>query len=124
MAITTGKCADKHCAICGTPPALPPASVLDEIRAEREYQVRKWGTDADLHVNTPMDFVGYIAHHSSRWFGGGFRPYSRETLQAFRKQMVKVAALALAAIEHADAILNGEVTRTDVIDYGEAADRD
>lgn len=93
-----------------------PRNILDEIEIERAHQVEKWGTDADLHVNTPMDFVGYIAHHSSRWFGGGFRPYSRQTLQAFRKQMIKVGALALAAIEHVDAILEGTVNRPDVLD--------
>ena len=93
-----------------------PRNILDEIESEREYQKGKWGTENDLHVNTPMDFVGYIAHHSSRWFGGGFRPYSRQTLQAFRKQMIKVGALALAAIEHVDAILEGHVDRPDVLD--------
>ena len=91
-------------------------NILEEIAAEREYQVEKWGVEADLKVNTPMDFVGYIAFHSSRWFGGGFRPYSRETLRTFRKQMVKVAALAVAAIEHADAILEGGVERADVLE--------
>lgn len=95
-------------------------TVLDEIQAERQYQVEKWGRDADLKVNTPMDFVGYIAFHSSRWFGGGFRPYSRQTLEAFRRQMVKVGALALAAIEHVDAILEGAVDRPDVLDERKA----
>lgn len=93
-----------------------PRNILDEIEAERTYQTEKWGTDADLKVNTPMDFVGYIANHSSRWFGGGFRPYSRETLQAFRRQMIKVGALAVAAIEHVDAILDGSVDRPDVLE--------
>ena len=98
--------------------------ILDEIGHEREYQVQKWGEHADLHVNTPMDFVGYIAFHSGRWFGGGFRPYTRETLEAFRTQMVKVAALAVAAIQSVDAILAGDVHRPDVVDYGTgAADR-
>lgn len=90
-------------------------TVYDEIKAEREYQLEKWGSDADLLTNTPMDFVGYIAMHSSRWFGGGFRPYPREVLQVFRKQMIKVATLAVAAIEHVDAILSGEVSRPDVL---------
>lgn len=90
-------------------------NILKEIANEREYQVKVWGEEADLKVNTPMDFVGYIAFHSSRWFDGGFRPYPRETLQSFRKQMVKVAALALAAIQHADAILENKIEREDVL---------
>lgn len=93
-----------------------PRNILDEIEKERSYQTEKWGMDADLRINTPMDFVGYIAHHSSRWFGGGFRPYSQQTLQAFRRQMIKVGALAVAAIEHVDAILEGTVVRPDVLD--------
>lgn len=90
--------------------------VVKEIVAEREYQVKKWGDTNDLYVNTPMDFVGYIANHSTRWFGGGFRPYSREVLENYRKQMIKTAALAVAAIEHTDAILSGVVDRPDVLD--------
>lgn len=90
-------------------------TALDEIASEREYQVLKWGTDVDKTVNTPMDFVGYIAHHSTRWFNGGFRPYDRETLENYRQQMVKVGALAVAAIDSVDAILDKEVVRNDVL---------
>lgn len=88
---------------------------LELIRKEREYQVAKWGTDADDKINRPMDFVGYISHHSSRWFNGGFAPYDRETLQAFVIQMVKVAALAIAAIEATNKVLEGLNTREDVL---------
>jgi hypothetical protein len=55
--------------------------IFAEIEAERQYQTNKWGTDADTNVNTPMDFVGYIAHYSTRWLTGGFRPYSRSALE-------------------------------------------
>lgn len=89
---------------------------IDDIKNEREYQVNKWGTRADLEVNQPNDFVAYIAHHSTRWFKGGFAPYSRDTLEDFRAQMVKVAALAVAAIESVDAIIAGKVNRPDVYD--------
>lgn len=89
--------------------------ILAAITHEREYQKDKWGVDADLKINTPMDFVGYIAHHSTRWFNGGFRPYTAETLTDFRKEMIKVATLAVAAVEATDSILSGEVTRPDVL---------
>lgn len=89
--------------------------IVGQIKAERDYQVSRWGTEADLKVNTPMDFVGYIAAYATRWFGGGFRPYAKETLVSFRLHMIKVATLALAAIEHVDAILDGEVSRPDVL---------
>lgn len=77
-------------------------SVYDEIRAEREYQVNKWGTDADDTVNTPNDWVAYISHHASRWFKGGFLPYTGGNVEDFRTQMVKTAALAVAAVESLD----------------------
>jgi hypothetical protein len=89
--------------------------ILNEIAEERNYQIERWGKDADLKINTPMDFVGYMSHHSTRWFTGGFRPYRREELENFRKEMVKVGALALAAIEYADGILDGTNNRTDVL---------
>jgi hypothetical protein len=89
--------------------------ILKEIETERQYQKDKWGSDVDLRINTPMDFVGYIAYHSGRWFDGGFRPYPQATLEAFRKQMIKVATLAVAAIEHVDAILANQVDRPDVL---------
>ena len=88
---------------------------INDIENERDYQLTKWGPRADLEINRPNDFVAYIAHHSTRWFKGGFSPYSRETLEDFRQQMVKVAALAVAAIESVDAILAGDVNRPDVL---------
>lgn len=78
------------------------ADIYEEIRKEREYQIAKWGNDKDDELNNPNDWVAYITHHSSRWFPGGFRPYDRETLEVFRKQMIKVATLAVAAIESHD----------------------
>ena len=89
--------------------------IYEDIKNEREYQVLKWGRDADLNINRPMDFVGYIANHSTRWFNGGFAPYNRDTLENYRQQMIKVAALAVAAIESVDSILNGDVERKDVL---------
>jgi hypothetical protein len=77
-------------------------NIYDEIKNEREYQNDKWGTKADLEVNTPNDFCAYIAHHSTRWFKGGFVPYDSETVDNFRTQMIKTAALAIAAIEALD----------------------
>lgn len=77
-------------------------SIIEEIVAERLYQDEKWGHEADDKKNTPNDWVAYIGHHASRWFKGGFLPYSEDTVEAFRTQMVKVAALAVAAIESID----------------------
>lgn len=76
-------------------------TIFAEVDAERQYQETKWGNDNDDKANLE-DWVSWISHHSSRWFPGGFRPHTKETRTAFRKQMVKVAALAVAAIEAID----------------------
>ncbi len=79
------------------------------IHEERKYQADRWadGTEDGLDKidddkNEATDFVAHIAHHSSRWFPGGFPPYGRGVLADFKAQMVKVAALAFAAYKWAD----------------------
>lgn len=79
-----------------------PESILDEIKTEREYQVTRWGNAADDTKNTPNDFVTYISHHATRWFNGGFAPYGKTAMDIYRKQMIKTATLAIAAIESLD----------------------
>jgi hypothetical protein len=76
--------------------------ILKEIAAEREYQEGKWGNTADDILNLPNDYVSYISAYSTRWFPGGYLPYSPETVDAFRKSMIKTAALAVAAVESLD----------------------
>lgn len=77
--------------------------VLAEVSAERDYQDEKFGgPSVDDRENGYMEWVTYIAHFSTRWFGGGFPPFSAETDSAFRRAMIKVAALAVAAIEQYD----------------------
>jgi len=78
------------------------SAIFAEVEAERARQDVRWGTDVDDARNTPNDWVAYIAHHSTRWFKGGFTPYQPQVVDTFRAQMVKVAALAVAAIESLD----------------------
>lgn len=77
-------------------------NVIEAVAKEREYQVARWGLEADDTLNTPNDFVSYITRYSSRWFPGGFAPYTTETVNDFRESMVKVATLAIAAVESVD----------------------
>lgn len=77
-------------------------AILKEISDERERQIKRWGNDTDDTKNEPNDWVAYIAHHSTRWFNGGFAPYDAATVATFRKQMMKVATLAVSAIESLD----------------------
>lgn len=76
--------------------------ILNEIDKEREYQEGKWGNNADDTVNTPNDFVSYVAAYSTKWFPGGFMPYNPKTTDDFRTSMIKTAALAVAAVESID----------------------
>ena len=89
--------------------------IVQEILAERDYQVGKWGVTPDRELNRPNDWVTYITQYSSRWLNGTFAPYDRETLMKFRESMIKTATLAMAAIEATDEILEGDNYRPDII---------
>ena len=72
------------------------ASVLTEVFHERRKQDLKWGGPAHDNQHNSHDWIAYITLHAGRavmW------PWDRET---FRKQMVRVAALAVAAVEWCD----------------------
>lgn len=69
--------------------------VFNDIRKEREYQETRFGNDFDSK-NTPNDWIAYI----SRYTGNAVTmPWNA---WMFRKQLVKVAALCVAAIEWCD----------------------
>lgn len=63
-----------------------------EIQEERERQSKNWGGAQHDDQHTPNDWIAFIAYHAGR---GSYRAN-------FRTQMVKVAALAVAAIESWD----------------------
>jgi hypothetical protein len=77
-------------------------NILAEIEGERKHQEEKWGNSTDDTVNTPNDWVTYIGAYSTKWFPGGFSPYSPETVDEFRTSMMKTAAIAVAAVESID----------------------
>lgn len=78
------------------------APILDEIRNERDYQSKKWGNDADDTKNTPFHWVSYIARYATNWMAGTWAPFPRSTTDAFRIAMIKVATIAVAAVESLD----------------------
>lgn len=78
------------------------ADIFAEIEAERVHQDQRWGHEADDTKNAPNDWVAFMAHYSTIWFGGQFAPYKPDVGAAFRASMVKVAATAVAAIESYD----------------------
>jgi hypothetical protein len=69
---------------------------LDAITKERQYQVNKWGnTD---HLNTEYNWAAYIGAYTNRSLIG-FPGEDEARKEAFRKDMIKVATLAIAAAE-------------------------
>jgi hypothetical protein len=76
--------------------------IINEIVDERTYQENRWGNEADDELNEPNDFIAYMNAYSTRWFPGGFTPYTPETIDAFRTSMIKTAAIAVAAVESVD----------------------
>lgn len=69
--------------------------IVADILAERTYQQGRWGDEFDSK-NTPNDWVAYIAKYLGQ---AVTMPWNPET---FRKQLVKVATLCVAAIEWCD----------------------
>lgn len=72
-------------------------TIFDQIVTERQYQDQKWGTSFD-DKNTLNDWAAYINVYLSR-------ALSMENVKkpdAQRVALVKVAALALAALETFD----------------------
>lgn len=70
---------------------------LNDIEQERKYQVRAKGytREFDDNDNMPHDWVTYLDEYV-------LRVDSALTPAAYRKSLVKVAALAVAAIESYD----------------------
>lgn len=78
--------------------SAPQANVVQEILRERDYQDELWGAAFDRQ-NTNGQWLDMIRDYA---YGNG-----RATGYDFRKRMIKVAALALAAVESED----GKVAR-------------
>lgn len=70
--------------------------IFDAIEKERAYQDGKWGdTDAQ---NNEYNWAAYIGAYTNRSLTG-FPGLDTERREHFKKDMVKVAALAVAALE-------------------------
>lgn len=76
-------------------------TVYEEIQAERAYQDKKWGHEIDDTKNTPWTWSSYIGQYSTKWMVGTFPPLSK-FVDDFRSKMIKVAAIAVAAVESID----------------------
>lgn len=77
-------------------------SIYDEIKAEREYQDKRWGHVVDDTQNTPWMWVAYIAAYATKWMVGTFTPLGAKVGDDFRAKMIKTATIAVAAVESFD----------------------
>lgn len=68
-------------------------AIFQQIDGEREYQDQKWGTEFD-DKNTANDWARYIADYTMK-----ATPMKGFSQEVFEKHMMKVATLAVAAIE-------------------------
>ncbi len=71
--------------------------IFEEILWERKRQDEQWGGARNDEKNSRNDWVSYIVYQLGKSTYGG---------EKFREAMVKVAALALAAIESYDRAKN------------------
>lgn len=76
-------------------------SIFKEINGERTYQTGKWGVTSDDTKNDPWKWVSYIAQYSTNWLTGIFTTPTA-SVDLFRTSMIKVASIAVAAVESLD----------------------
>lgn len=69
--------------------------ILDDVRSERSSQKSKWGTDIDMHAN---DWHAVIEDYN----GMARRKLLQNMPLDARERFIKIAALAVAAIEQID----------------------
>ncbi len=82
------------------------AATLTEIARERDAQDRQWGGVEHDDKNRPWDWLTYISKHIGK--AVVYPPDSKQALVVFRRELVKVASLAVAAIQAIDRRLEGD----------------
>jgi len=70
----------------------PKEGILTEVAEERDRQDEKWGGPEHDDLHSVRDWIGYIRDHNKQALDVG----------EFRQQMIRVAALAVAAVESYD----------------------
>lgn len=75
--------------------------ILSQVKEERDYQNMKWGNEADDTLNTPYSWLTWINMTGTKWACGSHQ-FNKHMTDDFRKRMIQVAALAVAAVESID----------------------
>jgi hypothetical protein len=76
------------------------SNVYSDIKAERKKQDAEWGGPNHDNGHTMFFWVSFIVKHAGKSLSNEI--FSLTKLNLFRYQMVRVAALAVAAIAWAD----------------------
>lgn len=80
-----------------------PQTIIDDLQAEREYQLQACGWDYGFDArNTRSDWITYIMVYLGKFATWRKAPPEETSLSARRKQLLKVATLAIAAVESLD----------------------
>jgi hypothetical protein len=72
-------------------------AAINEVIYERNYQVERWGTDHDKK-HSPQDWATIL----TVWIGKAASrtpPYAASDNEEFRKRLVQIAAICVAAME-------------------------
>lgn len=78
-------------------------SVMDEIQQERQRQDQQWGGPEHDDTHDPLEWVGFIADQQEKVAIGAIqRGESYYATPDCRQRFVKIAALAVAALESMD----------------------
>ena len=80
---------------------MTPEEILALVKEERDYQIMKWGNDADDALNDPYSWLTWINMTGTKWACGQHQ-FTTEMTDDFRQRMIQVAALAVAAVESID----------------------
>ncbi len=73
-------------------------AVLDEIEAERTRQDRKWGGRHHDDSHQRSDFIRFVRDHTD----AARAAVNRGDIDAWRTEMIQVAALCVASVESSD----------------------
>lgn len=81
--------------------SVPRDKALANVLAERERQDNKWGGASHDDQEPPMAWVDYVTRYAS-WAGMMALSGGAEGMAKYRRRMVQVSALALAAVQSFD----------------------
>ena len=81
------------------------AVILDDILHERTRQDEQWGGSGHDDQHDPRDWLDYMSHQAHQMFdfdGEPGNPPLMRPIPDIRERFIKIAALAVAAVESMD----------------------